>query len=93
MGTLGKAAEQLTTAQTAEQLTTAQTAQQLTTAQTAEQLTTAQPQRCNYLPAQVQYIIMTVHQTAPHYHDGNCVREKSEMTKFVGQPDRHLPLQ
>ena len=43
--------------------------------QTAEQLTTTQELRCNYLPAQLQYIIMTVHQTAPHYHDGNCVRE------------------
>jgi hypothetical protein len=44
-----------------------QTAQQLTAAQTAQQLTTAQTARCNYLPAQLQHIIMTVHQTAPHF--------------------------
>jgi len=43
--------------------------------QTAEQLTTTQELRCNYLPAQLQYIIMTVHQTAPHYHDAKCDRE------------------
>ena len=60
---------------TAEEITTAQTTEQLTTAQTTEELTTAQTQRCNYLPAQLQYIIMTVHQTKPHYNDGNCVTE------------------
>jgi hypothetical protein len=93
MKTPEQTAEQLTTAQTAEQLTAAQTAEQLTTAQTAEQITTAQTQRCNYLPAQLQYIIMTVHQTAPHFYDGNYVREMLEMVIFVGQPERHVALQ
>jgi hypothetical protein len=44
--------------------------------QTAEQLTTAQTLRCIYLPAQLKYIIMWVHQTAPHFHEGNCVKRK-----------------
>jgi len=61
--------------------------------QIAEELTTAQALRCNCLPTPLQYIIMRVHQTAPHYHDGNCVREMLEMAKFVGQPESHVALQ
>jgi len=36
---------------------------------------------------------MAVNQTAPHFHDSNFVREKSEIKKFVGQPERHVALQ
>jgi len=35
---------------------------------------------------------MTVHETAPHYHDGYCVRDNLEMAKFVGQTEWHVAL-